>query len=265
MRKNILSKLIILLGVIAFAGCKAKKALVRPKVDSTAVVKPANNTMAARLAAIKTAQINFNTFSGKAKTKLEFNNNNNDVTLNIRIAHGQKIWVSITAIAGIEVARALITPDSILVVNKFQGVYLRKPFSYVYTYAGKQVSFGTLESLLVGNAIPGVLDNMDGTFSNDSGWTTLSGDLQELVYKLFLRSDMKVTETDLTNATANQSLKVNNTEYMQVGNYTLPSQISINSSVKGKNVAINMHYNKIELNNPLEFPFNIPSKYSPAN
>ena len=79
--------------------------------------------------AIKAGQLNFNTFSGKAKTKLDINGSSNDVTLNIRIQKGQKIWVSVTAIAGIEVARALITPDSILVINKLQGLYLRKPLA----------------------------------------------------------------------------------------------------------------------------------------
>jgi len=110
--------------------------------------------LSGKLNAIKSGQTNFTTFSGKARTKLDINGSSNDVTLNIRIQKGQKIWVSVTAIAGIEVARALITPDSLLVINKLQGLYIRKPFSYVYSFTSKQVDYSSLEAILVGDAIP---------------------------------------------------------------------------------------------------------------
>jgi hypothetical protein len=264
MRRNILNRFCILLAIVAIVGCKAKKTVVKPRVDSVAI-KPENNTMTGKLASIKANQVNFATFSGKAKTKLDFNGNSNDVTLNIRIKKSNKIWVSVTAIAGIEVARALITPDSIQVINRLQGMYLNKPFSYLNAYAGKQVNYNTLEALLTGNAVPVFLDNMNGTFNNENGTTTLSGNIQELVYKLFLRADLKVSETDLSNASAAQSLKVTNNDYMQIDSYLMPTQISMNSVVNDKNISINLHYTKIELNKQLEYPFNIPSKYAAAN
>src|SRR5205823_1288574 len=149
----------------------------------------------------------FNTFSGKARTKLDINGSSNDVTLNIRIQKGQKIWVSVTAIAGIEVARTLITPDSLLVINKLQGLYLRKPFGYIYSFTSKQITYGSLEALLVGNAIPELINN-NAQMQADSGRTVLSGNLQELVYKLVLGTDMKANHTELTDQDAGQSLIV---------------------------------------------------------
>src|ERR1700744_3316066 len=141
---------LVIAGSLLFAfSCKSKKALiVKRTADSTVAVKPVD-TKAIKLAAIRTKQTSFNTFSGKASTKLNINGNSNRVTLNIRIQHGKKIWVSITAIAGIEVARALITPDSLLVVNRLQSVYIRKPFSYIYKFTGKSVNYLTVESLLI--------------------------------------------------------------------------------------------------------------------
>jgi len=99
--------------------CKSRKPLVVKRVaaDTVAAIKPVD-TKAAKLVAIKAKQTSFNTFSGKASTKLDINGNSNNVTLNIRIQRDHKIWVSITAIAGIEVARAQITPDSIFLVNR---------------------------------------------------------------------------------------------------------------------------------------------------
>src|ERR1700749_4641762 len=145
MRKNISSKLFIICCLLAIVSCKAKKQVIaaRKTVDTNAT---SVNPVISKINSIKANQVNYNTFSGKAKTKLNLNGSTNDVTLNIRIARDQKIWVSITAIAGIEVARALITPDSILIVNKLQGLYIRKPFSYIYTDASTKVDYKSLES-----------------------------------------------------------------------------------------------------------------------
>ncbi|QHS54572.1 DUF4292 domain-containing protein [Mucilaginibacter sp. 14171R-50] len=266
MRKNILNKMAMVFCLVALVACKSKKLVVvnRPTtmVDSAAVNE--ENSLRARLAAIRSKQVTFNTFSGKAKTKLDINGNDNDVTLNIRIARDQKIWISITAIVGIEVARAQITPDSIIVVNRLQSVYLKKPFSYVYTYASKQVNFKTLQALLVGNAIPEMV-NSDADFKMEGANTVLSGNLQDIIYKLLLGPDMKVTQTNLSNQVARQSLQVANSVFIQADNRVIPSQIDILSTAGDKKIQANLRYAQAEFDKPLEYPFSIPKSYEPAN
>ena len=148
--------------------CKARKQLVVKQATVDSAVKPVD-TKKDRLDAIRAGQTTFNTFSGKARTVLNINGSSNDVTLNIRIKRDQKIWVSITAIAGIEAARVLITPDSIMIINRLQNIYVKQPFSYINSVAGNQVNYKTIESLLIGNAIPELLnENADVKTSADS-------------------------------------------------------------------------------------------------
>src|ERR1017187_7742142 len=128
--------------------CKARKQLVVKQVPIDSTIKPVDDKKI-KLNAIQAGQTIFNSFSGKARTMLDINGNINDVTLNIRVKRDQKIWISITAIAGIEAARVLITPDSILIINRLQSVYVKQPFSYINTVAGNQVNYKTIESLLV--------------------------------------------------------------------------------------------------------------------
>ena len=254
-----LNKLLILCCALAMLSCKAKKQLaVSPK--PTEKIDPAIS----KLNAIRSGQTNFNTFSGRARTKLDINGSSNDVTLNIRIQKGQKIWVSVTAIAGIEVARALITPDSLLVINKLQGLYVRKPFSYIYSFTSKQVDYSSLEAILVGNAIPQLL-NEDTKMQADNGRTILSGKLQELVYKLIIDADMKASHTELANQSEGQSLIVDNSVLMLAENRVVPSQINMSSMAASKKVQVNLHYIKADFDLPLEYPFSIPSRYDPAN
>lgn len=244
---------------LAMFGCKAKKqTVVAPKPVTTVPDKSLS-----KLDAIRSSQLSYNTFSGKAKTKLDINGSSNDVTLNIRIQNGKKIWVSVTAIAGIEVARALITPDSLQVINKLQGLYMQKPFSYIYSYTSQQINFDSLEALLVGNAIPQLL-NDDAKLQADSGRTILSGNLQELAYKLILGADLKANHTELSDLVADQSLTVDNSAFIAVANRVLPSQIDMLSVMPKKKVKMNLHYIKADFDQPLEYPFSIPSGYSPA-
>jgi hypothetical protein len=235
--------------------------MVTRKPDTVATTDNKINT---KLVAIKAQQVNFNTFSGKAKTNLDINGNSNDVTLNIRINKGKKIWVSITAILGVEVARAVITPDSILLINRLEGVYMKKPFSYVYAYASKQVNYKTLESLLIGNAIPELLVEKSDISIGNNGNAFLRGELDDLRYLLTFGTDNKVTQTNLANPSQEQSLEVKNNAFIQANNRILPSQIDIASVVKDKKVHINLHYTKVDFDQQLEYPFSIPDRYEPA-
>ena len=40
----------------------------------------------------------------------------------------------------------------------------------------------------------------------------------------------------------------------------MPSQIDMSSMVKDKKILVNLRYTKEEFNQPLDFPFSIPSK-----
>jgi hypothetical protein len=254
--------------LLCMAGCTAKKQVLvtRKAIDTTNSGNTAAkvNPVIAKLEIIKGRQIFFNTFTAKAKAKLDMDGSSNDVTLNIRINRDKKIWVSVTAIAGIEVARAVITPDSVLLINRLQSVYIREPFSYIHSFTGNQVNYKTLESLLMGNAIPELL-NENSVLQTDNGNTTLTGNLQELVYKLILGPDMKVTQTNLDNQSAAQSLQVTNNTFIQAANKVIPSQIDIASLVKDKKIELNLHYSKVEFDKEQDYPFSIPARYKREN
>jgi hypothetical protein len=264
MRRSILNKVLVVFCIAAIFGCKAKKQVIVRKADSAATV-PTVNVALAKIQAIRSKQTNFNTFSGRAKTKLNIDGKSNDVTLNVRIQHGKKIWVSITALLGIEVARALITPDSILVINRLQSVYFKKPFSFIHSYAGKQANYQTVESLLVGNAIAELLNENSKVETAANGNTTINGSLQSLVYNLLVGPDMKVTKTSFANSVARQSLQVTNSQFVQADNRIIPSQINITSNVQNKSIQAELQYNRTEFDRVLEYPFSIPGGFEPAN
>jgi hypothetical protein len=292
MKKNTLSKLAVVLCLLVLWSCKSKKhLLVDRKPDSTSVDSSAKITSTTgavtatsttavaiakppvpakapvdvfkldKLKAIRLKQTDFNTFSGKAQTKLSVNGDSHDVTLNIRIKKGQQIWVSITAVLGVEVARALITPDSIKLMNRLESTYLKKPFSFVYQYTSKQINYKTLESLLTGNAVPELISD-NASLKPDNGNVILSGTLQDLVYQLTVGPDLRVSQTNMSNQAAAQSLLVSNSTFIQAGGHVLPSVININSTSGTKKILADMHYTKADFDQNLSYPFSVPSRFA---
>ncbi len=45
----------------------------------------------------------------------------------------------------------------------------------------------------------------------------------------------------------------------------VPSQIDILSTIGDKKIQANLRYTKADFDQPLEFPFNIPERYAPAD
>ena len=279
MKKNILNKLLLISCLLVMISCKAKKPLVQPvQVDvpptithvpaATPALGPVVITKPdSRLDAIRSAQLTFNTFSAKADAKLDIDGDKNDVDITIHIDHDKKIWVDIskTLLIYIDLARAVITPDSLMFIDKLHGTYVKKPFSYIYQYSNNQVSYKMLEALLTGNTIPEVLQDKNAGFQTDAGSTALSGTLEDLVYTLLLGADRKPTQFNLSNHNAGLSLQENNSMFIPVNGKTVPSQIDIQSTAQNKKIQVNLHYTRVDLDIPLTYPFSIPSNYTNAD
>lgn len=96
-----------------------------------------------------------------AKSKVSFNDKNKHITLNtsIRIRKDSVIWISASIILGIEVARVMITTDSIFILDKFNKNYyamdIRHVAKKVSAKAGNPVgiaiSYDLLQDLILGN------------------------------------------------------------------------------------------------------------------
>jgi len=263
MRRSTLNS-IILSGLVIFAiGCKPKKVIVAaPPVSDQAKAVP--DEILAQLNALKAKDLPFNTLALKGKANLNVNGDENNVTMLIRIQKDQKIWVSITAIAGIEVARAVITPDSLFLLNRLQKTYTKKPFTYVNDFTNKQINFGLLQAILAGNTIPDFMIEKSDLAQENGVWV-LSGNADDLAYRVLFNTLLKVTETTLNDAKSAQALKVVYGNYTPIKNALFPSNLKINSMSGDKTINIELEFNKIETDVPVEFPFTVPKNFELIN
>ncbi|MGV3706922.1 MAG: DUF4292 domain-containing protein [Arcticibacter sp.] len=256
MRKDTLSKVVFLCLLTFCFACRAKKEVAPPVASVPSVV----NSKTASIKAITENAFNFKTLSAKAKIDFKFNNQSNGASLNLRMRNKEVIWMSITAIAGIEVARVMITPDSIKVHNRLQGEYLAKPFNFISQYSSRAIDFNILQNLLVGNATQGAVteaSEIHVTGSETAVKTAING----LMYELVFNDIYKLTENKLRDS-KDQQLTALYSNFQALNGRNLPYAVSMLSNAGNKNVRIDIKYSSVSVNEPVDFPFSVPKRFT---
>ncbi|WP_442796132.1 DUF4292 domain-containing protein [Pelobium manganitolerans] len=260
MKRNILSKLLVLAFCVAAISCKSKKNLVGSAPSNTNETELSERA-SINLKKIVAKQSDFKTLNTRANSRLSIKNKNFDVTMNMRIKKGEGVWISVTYFAGIEVARALITPDSIKVLDKINETYLKKPFSFVHKYSNDQIDYATLEAILIGNAVPLTIANKSNISVAPEGLVA-SGQQNGLAYHVNFNSDFKPASTNLKTTDGSKNLSVAIPVFENIAGVLVPKSLNLSSQALSNSVKVDMEYNKTVLNEPVDFPFNVSKRFS---
>lgn len=237
--------------------CKVK----RDFISSSKTINQTSETPKTDLSSIIDHQSQFSTFTTKASTALNLNGKQNDVTLNIRIKKGEKIWISITAIAGIEVARAIFTQDSIKILDRLNEQFINKSFDFIRGFTHEKIDYQTLEALLVGNCPPfSLMDFNKLIVANDS--ISIIGNQQNLSYNLQFNQQFKTIDFSLSDNFGQNRLLVNTSVFEEISKQLFPANLKIEAFSNNKELKVVMFYHKTEIDIPLEFPFNVPKRFS---
>lgn len=209
---------------------------------------------------INEAERSYQTFSGKAKVSVDNNGKNNNLGMNIRMRKDSVIWISVTALAGIEVARALITPDSIKVLDRINNKYIRHSFSYLGKLLKYDIDFATLQALMTGFTPP---DLVNGRV--DPSYTTgylFAGTEASYLYKLIYNAkSYRLQEVALRDTLSGNNLKVGYSAFEKVGDLLQPHELSATAETKEDKLDVELSYSRITLNQVLEYSFTVPKKY----
>ena len=89
--------------------------------------------------------------NAKANVTVVDSGNETSFDINLRIHKDSVIWISASPLLGIEVARVMITPDSVKVLDRLHGKYQCSTFDYINKLLQMKVNFETVQALLTGN------------------------------------------------------------------------------------------------------------------
>lgn len=248
------------------------KGTIPPKDTTMAVILPpaADHSKEDSLAFIKDLynrvtknKIDINTFSGKIDVDYEeVDGKDVNVNAHVRIWKDSTIWISITGPLGIEGLRALITPDSIRILDKQEKTYSAKSIYYLEEMMALPLNFSILQDLLLGN--PVFLDSNISSYRKTGNAVTLFNDgpvfknLITVGLEDMLMQNSNLADSDLEN---NRSCILSYDEYETKKEQSFSTKRIVHIQDK-KTINIKMNFKQYDFNEKLSFPFSVPKNYS---
>lgn len=251
------------------SSCKSKKHVLKTSIKE--------HGFSYLYASMLDNQMEFDYLSAKFTMVYEQGKNTTNLKGQLRIKDDSLIWMSITPALSIEAARVLLTNDSIKFINRLNKTYFSGEYNLVDSVLNTTIDYSLLQSMFVGNDLT-QYDVKKFKSSVDNGLYRMTirerrkikryikrGEIETrvLVQQIWLypetyriaRIDIKEQGED-----ENNKLQVYYSDYIDIDGQLFPSKIHIDITSK-KSVSIDIDFNKIVINNPLNFPFRIPSKY----
>jgi Domain of unknown function (DUF4292) len=261
---------LIILGSIIFVQCRSGKAIskaIAPR-DTAQVVLIKNAADSLLLvtetrAIIKKSFINYKTFNAKIKLDIETSKGKKpDLIANVRIIKDSAVWISISlALVNYELFRALITKDSVILVDKQEKEVHYRSINYLQELTNIPFDLKTIQDVLVGNVI----------FLNEENINVRKFE------KLFLVASIGKDFKNLMTYTSPQNLlqhcKLDDVDIMQNrtadfsyddyhSNYGFPFAERRQIIVSEKNkLDIRMFFRQYEFNKELSVSFSVPKSY----
>ena len=275
---------LLLVSLFTIDGCRRRN-LIRsappvPRADSTVVQRPTPADTIAKTpetprprpgideARTNVAEIDFRYLT--AKSKLSFKSKDQDINnanVTTRVQKDSLIWMSVSVVGGIEVARIQITRDSVTILDKIHREYSRYDFQTLSRRFNFAMNFDLLQALIVGN-LP-LPRRPAQKIKNERDYLLLrQSDGKVLVDNYIGEEDRKLKKLMVTEQPTKNTLRLDYEDFTALNSFVFPytSLVTLNyqSGTDGQfyETLLQIRHSKVELVDKAPgFPFSIPSKY----
>ncbi|WP_018628172.1 lipoprotein insertase outer membrane protein LolB [Niabella aurantiaca] len=268
--------ILFLSAALIFASCNpAKKAQrtppattadssVKTETASTDDMGKASDSMAMETISTVLEKLNhleYTTFSGKAGVIYKAKGDTKNFDVKVQIHKDSLIWASVIGPLGIEVARGIITPDSVRIINKLNKQYISSSYVYLQEQLGLPLDLATLQDLLVGN--PVFIDKTNSSYTKQDDTlqiTSRTKFFRNLLSAMLPDYLPAVSNLDDVDADRNRSATLTYGGYEKVNGARFPRSRTINVKYKTE-IQIQLDYKSFTFNEALHTPFSVPKGY----
>ncbi|MEZ0541728.1 DUF4292 domain-containing protein [Fibrella arboris] len=204
-----------------------------------------------------------------AKSKLSFKSKTQDISnanLNLRVHKDSVIWISISKV-GIEAVRALITRDSVAIMDKLERRYAIYDFPTLSRQFNFDMNFDLLQALIVGN-LP-LPKRPAQKIKNERDYLLLRQSAGKVLVENYIgENDRKLKRLMVTEQPTKNALRLDYEDFNALNNFLFPYSSLVTLDYKSQTdgqfyqTLIQIKHNKVELiDKDPGFPFTIPAKY----
>jgi hypothetical protein len=226
-----------------------------PSVDSSALINEIYQK-------IRAGYIDFVTFS--AKLKIEYTDQSGKsqgANAQIRIQKDSLMWVSLTGALGVEGFRALITPDSVILMDKLEKTISRRSIASLQELTNLPLDFSALQDIIIGNPVyftENIVSYKTDGFQATA--TSIGPYFKHLIDMDITSGKINYSKLDDVEASRNRTCFIAFSDYIIQQNKYFSTKREITVAEKSK-LSVKIEYKQIAFGETLSFPFNIPKSY----
>ncbi|MFH1120198.1 MAG: DUF4292 domain-containing protein [Bacteroidota bacterium] len=224
---------------------------------------------------LKMNELQYSYFSARFTTSFFQQKNETSFSGQIRIKKDSLIWISISPVLGIEMARLLITNDSVKYMNRINNDYFVSDFNYINSLINSTLDFDMLQAFLTGNDFSFYENSSFRAAVDNQEYKLVTTDRRKL--KKYVRNNQfinipiqhiwlspetfKISRVMIRELVQGGRKLEGNYLYMFDGNQLVPEKLSFDLETAENKNHILVQYTKINTADSLAFPFRIPEKY----
>lgn len=267
--KNVFAILTVFL---ALAGCKSTKNTTESeggKVGSKKVVEIVSNINEVEATAPKYLAF-------KADAQIKTPEKNQSVKASVRMVKDSAIWISITAFK-YEAFRILATPDSLKYLDRTNKKFYVGDYGFIQSKVGVELGYKEIQALLYGHSF-GLDEATSINKRNDKKHYVLSAlntrkarnvakdrewmteDVEVLFSNWINPENFKTEKVNMKDLSSENNASIQYLTFENISDQLLLSSFKMDIIAK-TTTGVEVKMNKISVEGPLKFPFNISSKY----
>jgi hypothetical protein len=274
------------IGLLLFlSACKHKKHIQKTEVSQQVVVTEDTLNSKCRLdyksaktltRHVKENEFDFSWVNAKANVETLIDDKEESFDIRVKLRKDSAMLISIQYLLGVDVAKILITRDSVKFVNYIQKTYFKGDFNYINEILNADLDFELLQAVLFGNSaefhedenrLKPVADRQNCHYLLSTERKRRlrriqqGAELKESMQTLTLNPDnYKILRNEFIEPATKRKFIAAYSNFTQKDSVYAPHHVDIDI-VAQKKAIVKIDYVRIEKNTPQKLSINIPSKY----
>lgn len=228
---------------------------------------------------LKSNELKYTYFSSRFSASFYQQKNETSFSGQIRIYKDSLIWISISPVLGIEMARLLITNDSVKYMNRIDNNYFVNDFNYINTLINSTLDFDMLQAFLTGNdfsfyensSFKAGVDNEEYRLATTNRrklkrYVRNNQDINIPVQHIWLNpATFKISRVMIRELTPGGRKLEGRYTYDSIASQLVPADLMFDLETAENKNDIRVQYTRTNITDTIQFPFRIPEKYTKVN
>lgn len=265
---------VLLLLFFFHSSCRTTKKAEKPIVirESKKLVERTADEL---LSLIYQNSFNADWLAAKAEVESNVDGKKNSFDITLRMRKDSVIWVSISPLLGLEAARVMITRDSVKFMSRLNKEYQVSDYNFLNNWLRMNIDFDIIQAILTGNIFAYKKNKFNSVYENEDRYYILSTLSRRKLKRAMEEKDpnkpvvqdmwvsdenFRIIKLSIEDDRIKKSLitEYNNFKTTPAGEFPYESKTNISAEKKSD---FSISFKKVIVNEPQQFPFNIPGSY----